>query len=505
MRFFVGWIVPVCLCLFLLGCRGKVNPTSTPLAPPTETSVAQPPVTPVRGTATDTPQALPGTVTVAPAPGPITGTVVPVAGAGVPRLIGTYVPPNDFSNYCQQMRSYGAGFTWVAIPWDGIEPLPGVYRWNRADQVVMAMHNCGFDIGVHVLSRHPLLTQPVPNIPTKDIASMPPLDMNSYYDFVFQLAKHYKGIISRYSIENEAHASSNWPSSPESYFQLLATAYRAVHAADPNALVEDSALSSSGLGVLLANDMWQAGKKQEATDFLHTYYAHYAPKAGGGEPIVVNNEQDLQALLAMPEVQRLIAWAPMLFANHQYYDVEQLHYFGPWQDLPMVMGWVHDHLKAQGDDKPLDLWEMGYGWTDVKTYDPQTHARDEPKYLATAIGEGGLRALSWLFTDFAFQAEGHPGLTTASGPRPAAESFKLTAEKLNGTTNSQRLSLGPGLWGYRFDKPGGTVYVLWGDQAGKINLGINAASVRVTDITGQVTNASPDALNVSDSPIFVEP
>ncbi len=467
--------------LLLLGCRAR-----TPASPQ--------PTFSARSIATTT------------TTGPLIPQSIPTVTGGPERLIGTYVPPLQFTQYCEQMSNYGARFTWVAIPWDAIEPSQGTFVWRRADPILQAMHNCGFDIGVHILSRHAggWATLPTPNIPNQKNASMPPKDLNAYYNFVYQLASHYKGIVSRYSIENEAHASSNWPSSPESYFQVLATAYKAIKAADPNALVEDAALSSSSLGVLIANDMLKAGKTQEAVDFLNRYYATYAPRSRGGEPIVVDKEQDLQDLLAMPEVQRLLAWAPMLFANHAYYDVEQLHYFGPWEDLPMVMSWVHDKLKAQGDDKPLDLWEMGYAWTNVNTYDPQAHARDEPKYLATALGEGGLRAVSWLFTDFAFQAEGHPGLTTAQGPRPAAESFRVTADKLNGTTNSARLDLGEGIWGYRFDKPSGSVYVVWSTDARKVSLPIEAQTVIVTDITGQTMTADPKTLGVSDSPIFVE-
>ena len=460
--------------------------------------------TPRKPTPVQSPSPVPGT-----SPTPVVGPVTPQPSpnaTGSERLIGTYVPPLDFATYCKQMADYGARFTWVAIPWDGIEPSEGTFVWKRADAVLLAMHDCGFDIGVHILSRHAggWATLPTPNIPNQKNASMPPKDLNAYYKFVFQLASHYKGVVSRYSIENEAHASTNWPSTPESYFQMLATAYKAIKAADPNALVEDAALSSSGLGVLIANDMLKAGKTQAAVDFLHRYFANYAPRSGGGEPIVVNQEQDLQSLLATPEVQRLIAWAPLLFANHANYDVEQLHYFGPWEDLPMVMSWAHDHLKAQGDDKPLDLWEMGYAWLNVSTFDPQAQARDIPKYLGTAIGEGGLRAVSWLFTDVAFQAEGHPGLISDQGPRPAAASFRVIANQLNGTTNSVRLNLGDGIWGYRFDKPSGSVYMLWSTQATKVSLPINAPQVTVTDIAGQITQADPKALAITESPIYVD-
>ncbi len=455
---------------------------------------------------------LPRRTPVSSQPAPITASpnaapVIPSTPAGdAARLIGTYVPPKDAPQQCQDMSNYGARFTWMSIPWDAIEPVKGTFSWKRADAIVLAVQKCGFDIGFHILSRHAggWATLPTPNIPNKANASMPPKDMNEYYNFVFQLASHYKGVVSRYSIENEAHSSSNWPSSPESYFQMLAVAYRAIKAADPNAFVEDAALSSSGLGVLVANDMLKAGNTQGAVDFLHRYFATFAPRQGGGEPIVVAKAEDLQNLIAQPEVQRLLQWAPLLFANHDYYDIEQLHYFGPWDDLPVVMDWVHSQLKAQGADKPLDLWEMGYAWTDVNTFDPQAQARDLPKFLATSMGEGAERTVSWLFTDIAFTAEGHPGLISNQGPRPAAQSFEVTCEKLNGTTSSTRLNLGPDVWGYRFDKSSGSVYAVWSTQPRQISLPITAPQVTVTTITNQTMTADPQKLDVSDSPIFVE-
>lgn len=489
----------LCLCLPLCAC-GVVNRITGRQTPTPQGAVT--PLSPLTPGPTTPTSITPGKPTLTPSANQT--TPVPVTG-GPARLIGTYVPPLDAAKYCEQMKSYGARFTWTAIPWDGVEPIKGVFVWKRADDVINAMHKCGFDIGVHILSRNQWATEAVPNIPSRSIASMPPKDMNDYRNFVFQLATHYKGIISRYSIENEAHASSNWPSSPESYFKMLAVAYEAIHSADPNALVEDSALSSSGLGVLYANELLKVGKKQDAIDFLHRYFATFSPRAGSGEPITINSQQEMDTLLENAEVKRLLVWTPMLFDNSKYYDVQQLHYFGPWSDLPTIMGWVHDQLKARGNDKPIDLWEMGFAWTRVETFDPQLQAREIPKYMAVAIGEGGLRALSWLFTDIAFQAEGHPGLLDAQGgPRSAATSFQVVAEKLNGTTNSERLNLGTGVWGYRFDKNGGSVYALWSDQPTKIKLPVRASSVTVTDILDKVTTADPNSLEVSPSPIFID-
>lgn len=437
-----------------------------------------------------------------PIPQPTT-TVLPRPSVGE-RLIGTYVKPQEIDKWCAEMQHYGARFIWMAVPWNVIEPQKGHFTWNRVDTAVQAARSCGLDIGFHLLAKSSWATLPPPQTQGRKTPSMPPKDMDDYYNFLFKLASRYKGEVSRYSVENEAHASANWPSTPESYFEMLATAYRAVKAADPDALVENSGISSSALGMMVVNDILRAGKEQEADSFLKRYYAHYAPGRGKGEPIVVDDPEDLESLLSDPVVQRGLAWMPMLFDNHDYYDVIQLHYFGPWEEIPTVMDWVHDQLQARGTDKPIEFWEFGYGWHDMSTYDPQAHARDEAKYLATAIGEGALRVLSWQFTDYAAEL-GHPGLITASGPRPAAESFRVTTEKLNGTTSSARLDLGSSVWVYRFGKHNGDIiYVVWSTEPGKISLPIDAETVTVTTIAGETTSADPKALDVGESPIFVE-
>ncbi len=417
----------------------------------------------------------------------------------IPRFIGSYVDEQGIATWCPQEQGYGARFTWVAIPWYAVEPTKGSFTWSVTDSIIQAARSCNMEVGVHVLSRSTwaTLSPPTPS-PTGALISMPPVDINDYYDFLYQLASHYKGSISRYSIENEAHASTNWPSSPDSYFQMLATAYQAVHAADPNALVEDAGLSSSAFGLLLANDMVQRGDSQGAVDFWKEYFANFQCELGA-----VSNVSDLQTVLSQPESQRTIQWASLLYANSQYFDVQQIHYFAPWGNLSQVTDWVHNQLQSHGGDKPLDFWELGYGWDNPSTYDPQAHARDEIKIFATALGEGGVRTVQFEFTNDAASI-GHPGLVDSSGPQPAAESFQVLTQKLNGATNPQRLNLGPSAWGYSFETPKETVDVVWSNATSVISLPLNTAVVRVTDITGAQTLVNPQSITVTDSPVMIE-
>lgn len=78
---------------------------------------------------------------------------------------------------------------------------------------------------------------------------------------LFHLAQHYKGKIARYAVENEAAAQQNWGVTPEAYMQTLQTAYKAIHAADPNAIVENSELSNGVLGIQTAYNMYEQGQQ----------------------------------------------------------------------------------------------------------------------------------------------------------------------------------------------------------------------------------------------------
>lgn len=423
-----------------------------------------------------------------------------LATASIQRFIGSFVLEQKVAAWCPQEQIYGARFTWVAIPWYAVEPTPSTFDWSAVDPIIQAARSCGMDIGVHILARSTWATLPPPTPGALGaLVSMPPKNMNDYYTFVYQLASHYKGSVSRYSIENEAHATINWQSSPDSYFQMLATAYQAVHTADSNALVEDAGLSSCAFGTLVAYDMMQRGDSQGALDFWNGYFANF--DSGLENVASIGN---LQTLLSQPELQQTIQWASSLFNNSQYFDVQQIHYFAPWIYLSQVTDWIHAQLQAHGGDKPLDFWETGYGWDNVSTYDPQAHARDEVKIFATALGEGGIRVVQFEFNNDAASI-GHPGLIDSTGtPRPVAQTYQILTQELNGANNPQRLNLGPSMWGYRFSTPTRAIYVVWSNTTSAIRLPITASSVKSFDISGAMTLVDPKNITITASPQIIE-
>jgi len=415
-------------------------------------------------------------------------------------IFGAQISPKEISTWCSEVQQLGVRATTLWIPWNQLEPRRGHYRWDELDNIIQSFQLCGLDVGVHVQTKEGWGTLSASPTWSQYRPSMPPADMDDYYNFIFNLVNHLKGRVREYSIENEASALPVWPASPESYFQMLATAYRAVKAANPNAIVLDSGTGSKAYGILLANDMLKSGQGQAAIKFVNEYYAYSSP---GRQPLALSDRADLEDLLSDPLAQRVLEWAPLLFSNHAFYDAIQIHYYGPWDKLATVIGWVHDQLRAAGTDKPIEVWELGYGWQDPTTYDEIIHAQDTVKLLVTAAGEGSRRTIYWPFVDKL--EKGTPGLVTLNGPRPAGIAYRVTAQMLTGCTSAQRLDLGAsGVWAYRFNKGEGDIYVIWSTRPVTVSLPIEAMRVMITDIYGNASTGDPRSLAIGVSPIFVE-
>lgn len=135
-------------------------------------------------------------------------------------------------------------FRWVKqeIPWREVEGhAKGVWQWNTPDRIMdqIDAHN------LKVIVR--LGSQPAwaaPNIALPEIG--PPDSLQDFYDYVFAVASRYKGRVEAYQIWNEPNLAREWgnrPPDPAAYTELLKTGYRAVKAADPQAVVISAGLA----------------------------------------------------------------------------------------------------------------------------------------------------------------------------------------------------------------------------------------------------------------------
>ena len=494
------------LALSSCGISGPANrtPTLAPTQPPATQSA-----TPVVPTLTEPPvtETVPPTATLPPVTETAVATpIAPSTGTGYSIKVGADLEPQFLSQACQALPQFGSRYGNLAISWNEIEPSKGRFNYARIEGWIDQFVACGQEMSVHVFSDAKWATEPVPaGIPQapRRPPAMPAKNPQDYYDFMYALASHFSGKIARYSIEVEAHAPQYWGGTYEEYFQELQTAYKAIHAADPNAIVEDSGTSSTLLGELAAYDMYQAGNTAGAVSYIRNYFSRRMPK---GDLVSGSPDQLLQKAQQINENSALLRWINLLMQNHDYYDRLQVHYYAPWQDLQTVTDYLHKKLAAIGASKHFDYMEMAYGWDGApgNGFDPQAQAQDLTKLLTIAFGEGADRALQWEFTDYAIGI-GQPGLIDRQkNPRPAATSFKVLSDKLTGATDGQRLSLGNNLWGYEFTRAGKSIFVVWSTSDMTVRLPFTG-SATLTDIAGNVTPLDSNNVPVGPSPVYVEP
>ncbi len=239
--------------------RPKVSATATPLAAeatqaaapkPTNTLVvqAQPTVAPTAkppASATPAPQA-----TSVPTSTKTAATAAPTLPAGKLRSpeygmqVFLWWRPEVAQRDLELVRDAGFGWVKQTFAWRDIEGAgKGQFDWERPDRIVEQVQEQGLKMIVRVDSQPEWAGGKYPE-------NGPPNNMKDYADFVTALATRYKGRIAAYQIWNEPNLNvpgrSEWggrPPNPAEYTVMLKTAYNAIKAVDPNALIVSAGLA----------------------------------------------------------------------------------------------------------------------------------------------------------------------------------------------------------------------------------------------------------------------
>ncbi|MBI1801704.1 MAG: hypothetical protein HYR71_08770 [Chloroflexi bacterium] len=473
------------LALLVGACDTGPAPTPSPTPPPPPTATAEATATlTLAPTATPVPPTVTPTIppTAAPTATQARPTTPPVAltGAG---LISAQVPPQMAKDKCGDFQRDGFTVTALWVERGEVDKGGGRYDWTSLDAQVNELRNCNVEVMLHVQA--------------KMGEARVPANMDDYMRYLTEFVKHLKGRVRRYSIENEAVGSQNWPSTPESYFSMLDRAYTTIKAADPSALVENSGISSEAFGFAWAYNLYQAGQQQQALTVSQQTLAEGVAGLKTNSPTSVNS---LDAFWKTALVSRGLAWWPLLLKHQASIDVFQYHYYGPWENLPLLLRW----LRAQGITKPIEGWEVARRYHGQVAFDETFHAQETVKLLVSAAGEGSQVSLFMRYADWS--ENNLPGLLMPQGtPRPVETAFRMITQNLAGYTAASFVDLGPAAWGYRFSRPQGDVVVVWATgNPTTVKLPIQGRSVQVTDITGKTSTADPANLAVSASPIFVQ-
>jgi hypothetical protein len=233
-----------------------------------------------------------------------------------------------------QMTAW-AGFDSVVqvFPWRDLNPAPGVYFWDPADDMVRVANKTGLDLVVR-------LDMP-PEWAIVDEGPLP-FDLPAYADFVEAVARRYRGRVLAYVVWNEPNLAIEWGrgvAEPWVYVGVLGAAYRRIRVADPGALIVAAGLAPTNENSERAMDdrdflrrMYQAG----AADCFDVLAAHdYGYGLPPDDPYGAHDGLNLARLL----------------------------------DLRQIM-------LEYGDDKPIWITELGY------TVQPGLHPHVTPEAQA---------------------------------------------------------------------------------------------------------------------------
>mgnify|MGYP002863779805 FL=1 len=215
-----------------------------------------------------------------------------------------------------------AGFNWIkqAFSWESIEGAGrGQYDWSIADKVVTHAN----DRDLKILARLSL---------DPDLqgfwAGDPPTNGDAFAEYAGALAARYNcqagaiGCIQAYQIWNEPNLAREWGGkrpNPAEYVEFLGKAYRAIKAANPNAIVISAGMAPTGDNNDIAmpddifyDQMYQAmgGSSDGYFDALGVHGAGYAappeldpaeaasnPKYGGYRFFAFRHVEDIRAIM----------------------------------------------------------------------------------------------------------------------------------------------------------------------------------------------------------------
>ena len=121
--------------------------------------------------------------------------------------------------------------------WDAVEPEQGKWNWALVDKQMAYLSEHHFEFGGLLLSS--------PSWNTKDKpGTLPVNNLPAWSNYVSELAKHGKGRVKYWEVWNEPPNFTGKDQTPADYAKIVVSAYDAVKAADPAALVGMAAKSA---------------------------------------------------------------------------------------------------------------------------------------------------------------------------------------------------------------------------------------------------------------------
>jgi hypothetical protein len=339
------------------------------------------------------------------------------------------------------------------LSWRDVEPEPGVWTWEAKDIELQPFVDKGFHL-------HAILTLP-PDWAKANPNGLMPRNLNLPWDhpenywgrFAYATAEHFRGRIHSYEIWNEPDAEY-WEGSAAEYYQLLRTAYQAIKAADPNAIVV-----MAGMALYLEPDFF-------------------------------------------PEVVRLAREDPEGPAHNHFFDAVSLHIYADAERIYHEVRNARALLDGLGlfnqtiwvTETQIPLWGEGGGPGEPNT--GYATAEEAGWYvvesMANALAGGAERVMIFRFTDERIAVPF--GLIRNDGSlRPGYTAFKVGATFFADTVEATREENGDLVIVRMTKENGGRVTVFWtrSGHAARFPVEAQAEAGLFVDAWGQVWLAEP--------------
>lgn len=299
------------------------------------------------------------------------------------------VPPH--SPWPERAVAAGAGSNRYQLNWWDVEPEPGWFNWSVPDEEIAALRAAGIEVTVLLHAPPAWAREPGYRWVPRNLDLPWDAPQNVWGRFAFEVARRYRGQVRYYEILNEPDLRQYWDGSPVQYARLLAVAYQAIKAADPDAQV-----------VMAGMAHW-----------INPQFA----------------EQVLQALHDMPGA-----------AEHNFYfDVAAWHWYSRVDLLYERVRWARDLLARYGmGDKPiwinetnLPVWGDGPGPQQPAQGfgTPDEQAAFIVQAFANAFAAGAERVFVFRLND-GFMDQTFGLMRNDGAPRPAYLAYRTTARWL---------------------------------------------------------------------------
>lgn len=141
-------------------------------------------------------------------------------------------PPSRVARHFAIAHRLGVRYLRCAFSWDAIEPAPGQYSWGFWDALVTLAARNHIQILPYVAYTPKWAARSA-----NRYWQQPPRDPQVYADFMYTIARRYRGRIRSWEIWNEPDNHDYWNGTANEFAPLAIAAAQAVRKADPTAVL----------------------------------------------------------------------------------------------------------------------------------------------------------------------------------------------------------------------------------------------------------------------------